>query len=147
LTEEALLNDSKGQNLRGVDLLVYKCLLTSINYCSVEIVDGVVSVEPETPPGKYRSSLDIWRHCKLFSPEITIFEVMDSMWNLTQDSVISCHYCSVVHRTVFFPLSRYGWMTGVAGSSFPTREYKMEFSSWKTINTPLESEDESDVDV
>jgi len=53
----------------------------------------------ETGINKWRSSLDIWRHTKFYKPEVTIFEVMEALYNMSKYYV--GHYCPDISRRVF----------------------------------------------
>jgi len=90
----------------------------------------------ETPADKWRSSLDIWRHILYGNPDVTIFDVMDSLYK-QQDNLLSL-YCNRIKRRVFrtrfnedFRLA-YGFMHKEAED-----EYQLEFIHWKEINRSL----------
>lgn len=53
----------------------------------------------ETTPGRLRSVIDIWRHLKKYNPDLTIFEVMDSIYK--DNSYLYSHYCGFIDRRVF----------------------------------------------
>lgn len=81
----------------------------------------------ETFPGKMRSSLDIWRHAKSVIPDIDIFTVMESIYNIKNQ--IYGHYCITVKRSVFMP-PRYS--SGVR--NILCREYNIMFSTWRCLH-------------
>jgi len=56
----------------------------------------------ETTKYRYRSSGDIWRHCKSVIPELTIYEVMDKLKEMALNKRVSCSYCSTVRKKVFY---------------------------------------------
>ncbi len=92
----------------------------------------------ETTPGRLRSSLDIWRHAKTALPDIDIFRVMEAIYRL-KDKVYG-HYCYMVHRSVFRLPDTGSWSVHrqpIGFRNFICREYKIKFSTWKKLHTPL----------
>ena len=113
----------------SLDDLVYKCLYYTNSYYSwVEIYPGMFEIE--TISGKWRSSLDIWRHVKHFRPEATIFEVMNSLYNI-KESLVG-HYCPDIRRRVF-KLNRFTFTSGLIDLDCPD-EYGLYFEDWREIN-------------
>ena len=81
----------------------------------------------ETSPGRARSSLDIWRHALSVCPELDIFTIMETIYNLRGS--LRVNYCSFVHRSVF----RRGHSEWDP-PNFLTREYGIRFSTWKRLH-------------
>lgn len=53
----------------------------------------------DTSSVRWRSSLDIWRHVIYYFPNITIFSVMKSLYNIREEC--GGQYCTTVHRRTF----------------------------------------------
>jgi hypothetical protein len=94
--------------------------------------------ELDTEGNRSRSSIDIWRHVKSYRPDVTIFEVMRSMYALSysEDRPLVGHWCSTVNRRVFrakedFP----NWNLLVADQS---DEYNLILDDWENIGTSTE---------
>lgn len=87
---------------------------------------------PETKQCRYgasRSATDIWRLCKKSRPDITIFEVMQTLHKMNIEGTISTWYCCTVTRRVF---------NNFGGSIYRynhdhTDEFGMTFDDWKEI--------------
>jgi len=91
----------------------------------------------ETRADKWRSSLDIWRHVIYRNPEITIFDVMTSLYDQQGKLLSLC--CNAINRRVFrtgigedFRVGAYGFKDKNIED-----EYMLEFISWKNINRKL----------
>ena len=113
--------DADGSN---IDDLVMEIITKSENYCSYNPNMGYV----ETIYGRMRSSLDIWRHAKSVLPDIDIFTIMESIYNIKE--LLYGHYCITVKRAVFrLPNS---WSSGV--SNFLCREYGIRLSTWRKLH-------------
>lgn len=114
----------------SINDLVMKVLSLTKRYSSYNLKTGA----KETKINRRRSSLDIWRHCKYFQPDITIFQVMRSLYKL--EPAINSNYCGFVYRRVFritdnlLPLYLRGHEVH--------DEYKLLFSSWRDIGLDLE---------
>lgn len=113
---------------REVDYLVRKVLEFSSQWYSYNTREE----EIETRPHARRSALDIWRHCKYYSRDITIFDVMASLYN--QRSILCGQFCNQVERRVFRIKEL------VKGSpelrDVTTQdEFGLVFEQWKEINT------------
>jgi len=85
--------------LSGVDSLVFKAIIFSRFCSSSSDIRGI-----ETGSSCRRSSIDIWRHIISTNPEITIFQVMESMYKLgdSQDITLGSNFCSWINRQVFY---------------------------------------------
>lgn len=112
--------------LLPLDLLILECLKLSLSYCSKDSVNDKI----ETEPNKYRSSLDIWRHVIYFNPEITIFDVMESLYE-NRGKLIT-HYCPDIKRRVF-KLPRDHYFTSMNDEDC-LDEYELTFYDWENIN-------------
>ncbi len=87
----------------------------------------------ETRRGARRSALDIWRHALVYKPELTIFEVMASIYRInitsTNDMTLRGWYCSTVRRLVFWE-NRGRWMI----ENRRVSEFKILFGDWGDID-------------
>ena len=83
----------------------------------------------ETNLGKWRSSLDIWRHVIYYKPEVTIFEVMEALYNRKKYYV--SHYCPDIQRRVFKLEKNYkdGYLQEIDRD-----EYGLYFYEWENIS-------------
>lgn len=100
-------------------------LLSQVNFSYRE--QGGIHIK-ETRMGAYRNSLDIWRHIILFHPDVTIFEVMAALFNLS--NILRGWYCSTVKRRVFWkePTNR-----GYSNTDYKD-EYGLYLLDWKNIH-------------
>jgi hypothetical protein len=109
--------------------LISKVLKRS--YCSSSLLeDGTL----DTPPGKNRSVLDIWRHVKFYLPEVTIFDVMYTLTTI-RDSYKS-FWCNNIKRRVFvdkFSENIYYKDYYRNDTENKMDEFNLPFFSWKTI--------------
>lgn len=115
----------------SLDDLVHGVLYTTHFARSINSVRTSV----ETWPSRNRSSLDIWRHCKYFRPDITIFEVMDSLYR--QQGKLKSQFCWQVMRRVFNSVealkSTHVWVSSIICHASNPDEYKMRFSTWSRL--------------
>lgn len=83
----------------------------------------------ETFYGRMRSAFDIWRHIKKYRPDVALFEVMNSFYEI-RDSLYG-HYCFVVKRSVF-TTERTTWREtiGFPVKNFRCTELNILFNSW-----------------
>ena len=88
----------------------------------------------ETRRDKWRSSLDIWRHVKLYKPKATIFDVMDSLFR--QQERLTGLYCITIKRRVFRAVSVDPFRAEIYEfrDKNEVDEYNLKFISWKGIN-------------
>lgn len=109
----------------SVDSMVLRCLKLTELYPSL----NTESKLKETRNGRRRSSIDIWRHIIFFFPEVTLLQVMKSLYNVQDDLYGS--YCYDVHRRVFF-LKNGSLFTGLSGvtSTDEEDEYGLTFDDW-----------------
>jgi hypothetical protein len=109
--------------------LVKECLLLSQEYCSYQ---GLIK---ETDRCRNRSSLDIWRHCKYFKPDITIFDVMHELYILGEENSVETLFCEEVQRRVFY--SDPGYFDGEDDFDDYCNEiydeYELLFKDWDII--------------
>jgi len=84
----------------------------------------------ETGRGRLRSSLDIWRHVKYFRPNISIFDVMNSLYEIKHELI--SHYCVTVNRRVFGLRKFYSRVYSLLENE--KDEYGMVFIDWENIN-------------
>jgi hypothetical protein len=84
----------------GLDTSIMRCLQYNKEYES--FFSGKNNEWCETPSGANRSVIDIWRHIKHYNPDLTIFEVMDCLYDLVyEDNDINCFICGDIGRRVF----------------------------------------------
>lgn len=109
----------------NLDSLVIWILDTS-NYCKSF---NVMSGKTETYCGKWRSSFDIWRHCKYYNEDISLENVMASLFRI--QSLLVGHYCCTVDRRVFKlkkNVDDYGLI------NYERDEFGLHFRDWKNID-------------
>lgn len=93
----------------------------------------------ETLPGRRRSVIDIWRHVINFKKDVTIFEVMESIYKLRLKLV--GHYCNMTRRSVFFARDS---LNGDSSEhtpfddddyfeDFECKEFGFDFSDWRRM--------------
>jgi hypothetical protein len=129
----------------SIDNLVYRALGFSRNCSSTRLLKPLEecllkdsttliynSYTKETSAGRNRSSLDLWRHLKFYLPEITIYDVMHSLYNLMQDKPIHSQYCYTVQRRVF-NCRESGYTAPINYGIQSKDEYGLLFSEWKNI--------------
>ena len=104
--------------------LVIKCLITTQRYSSYNYISG----REETRPNKLRSSIDIWRHCKFFEPEITIFQVMSILYKIKKE--LYANYCYIVRRLVF----KYQITEHIYYHNNYRDEFGIGFQEWENID-------------
>lgn len=97
-------------------------------------------VRKETSNLRYRSWLDIWRHITSIRPEVSVFQVMETLYKLKDE--IYGHYCPTVRRAVFCALSMRGWLTPIRERNFVARELRMIFRSWRNLTVGYNEEKE-----
>jgi len=121
LEETIVRLESDGSN---IDDLVMEIITKSTEYYSYNPNMNNI----ETGYGRMRSSLDIWRHAKSVLPDIDIFTIMESIYNVKE--LLYGHYCITVKRAVFrLPNS---WSKGVG--NFLCREYGIKLSTWRKLH-------------
>jgi hypothetical protein len=89
----------KKLNSTDVNAMVLRCLRLTIAYKSASVKMPLVEQCKENAS---RSVLDIWRHIIYYYPDITIFQVMNSLFDLVASSVVTTLYCNQIKRRVFF---------------------------------------------
>jgi hypothetical protein len=108
-----------------LDQLVLKCLDLSHDFYSQ--IKGMDSYQ--CTPNRKRSSFDLWRHCKVFIPDCTVYQVMDILFK-NRDK-ISCWFCCTVEARVF-KLHKY-WENGVSVYK-KYDEFGLQFNDWEDIS-------------
>ena len=117
------------RRLRKKDSLIME-ILSATEYLSSLNMIGFI----ETYPGRRRSAVDIWRHAVAIQPDISIFDVMESIYRCRK--YMAGGYCIQTRRTVFRLLSNMGqtvWSLEF-DRNFMCRDFGMYFSTWRTIN-------------
>lgn len=113
----------------NVDDLVLDILDRIYYYCSMN-TDNI----RETGPRRRRSVLDIWRHTQFYIPDLTIFEVMRSLFRLGNKNLISSLVCPGIGRRVFTAKIYYPYHY-MAGQDIKD-EFRLTFYDWETIGLP-----------
>ncbi len=114
---------------QSLETLIERCLQLMEIACSYNTETGAL----ETIDGKWRSSLDIWRHIKLFRPQVTIYQVMKTLWIIK--SKLVGHYCPDIRRRVF-KLKETNLTCGLVYGTMYKRqldEYDVDFPDWDTL--------------
>jgi hypothetical protein len=89
------LEDNPFKNL-NLDNSILECL-NIMRYC--ESYDE--NAHYECREGANRSVIDVWRHLKYFNPDLTIFEVMNTVYKLIYyDNLINTFICGDIYRRV-----------------------------------------------
>lgn len=91
---------------------------------------NIVSMEIETRGGKHRSSMDIWRHCKLYFPNVTLLDVMHELY--VNRFELRYQYCRVIYKRVFDIDCDY--RNSLQRDAEEIDEYHLIFRQWKNIN-------------
>lgn len=105
----------------SLDKLTYQVVLMTLSEDSYTSEDGF-----QCNRNRWRSSLDIWRHIIYFKPEITILQVMNSLFNI--GDTLSGHFCDNIMRRVF-RTKTYGRL-----SISERDEYKLYWKDWNNID-------------
>jgi len=84
----------------------------------------------ETCARSWRSSLDIYRHCLYYNKNITIFQVMASIYRIRTELI--GQFCNDIQRRVFC-LRKYHPGCFLLNVSHPD-EYGLIFSEWEDID-------------
>jgi hypothetical protein len=117
-----------------VDDMVVRALLLSKSHHS-----AFENGEIESYKNRYRSCLDIWRHIKYYYPDISIFDVMHSLYS-TYHIKTSGQFCCDVNRRTFKielgtpPRTNYMSRDGMhiyCNRSFD--EFGLDWEDWKDI--------------
>lgn len=86
----------------------------------------------ETSYGKFRSSIDIWRHIKFFRPRVSLISVMKAIWKICP--TLRGQYCVDVHRVVFKKNSVGGYTDPDMQRLKPTQsEFGILLRDWNKI--------------
>jgi hypothetical protein len=130
------------KNINAVinDWFVWTILESTGKYGSINSLTKI----KETYAGCNRSVLDIWRHCIYYRPELTIFDIMNSLYSLVYDGDISTLFCGNIERRVFYIYFSYneedddfsGEFDGYQDSSDEEEEdeFGLVFPEWCGIN-------------
>jgi hypothetical protein len=118
----------------SVDDMIVRTLQLAWDYASEHPENGFI----ECGSKRRRSSLDIWRHIKFYYPEVTIFDVMHSLYNLYRKEVYG-FYCTTVWRRVYKYKTYWSSgneelmadMSGQKNDNFD--EYGLEWKEWEDI--------------
>lgn len=105
----------------SLDKAVIRCLELMEKYPSIDQKTGY----QETRNGADRSAIDIWRHLQVDYPEVTLPEVMQTMYKIRRK--LNGHYCYVVKRRVFFLKSS---SFGILFDSRFKDEYGLKLRHW-----------------
>ena len=111
------------RKIEDLDLLVFRVIGCTGKYASINTENKRI----ETHSNRWRSSIDIWRHVKYYKPEVTIFDVMNSLYNMRNR--LRGQYCHLIYRRTF-KTSRGGYIYDQERGD----EYNLSFDQWKDIN-------------
>ncbi len=86
----------------------------------------------ETSAGRRRSAIDIYRHLKPYRPKLTLFAVMQTLYQLdaVEGKLVSC-YCNNVKRRVFILKETFPHKESM--HYFTDDEFGLEFPQWEDI--------------
>ena len=88
-----------------------------------------VKISLETTSGRWRSVYDIWRHVLYFNKEVSLLDVMASMYK--NKDKYSGHYCPDIHRRVFKYIQNRG--SAVDDDNY-SDEFNLKLRDWCEIN-------------
>jgi hypothetical protein len=129
--EDLKFNKSGTPNRRR---LVLSILEMCRNYGSTNQVTNKF----ETDAGRNRSAIDIWRHAKALYPNIDVFRIMETIWQLCEEGEVFGQYCHRVMRAVFRTWNHDGKDTDM---HFDCHEYDIVFNTWELLHeTPPSKE-------
>lgn len=109
----------------NVDANIVQLLKLSRNHGSYL----VGTLAQETSAGRYRSSIDIWRHYRFYDPNIKIADILNGLYRLYQKDQLYTHYCSTVQRRVF--KNMIGGRVMSANQQYQD-EYGLKLAQWST---------------
>jgi len=126
--EHGPLHFSEGHQPTGnsVRELVLSVLAAADNHAS--LTDHNTT---DTYPYKNRSSIDIWRHIISVTPDVTIFEVLRTLFELIRDKEVGSLKCPRIGRRVFRLKSVPGWTEDYG--RFELDEYGLLTADWEWI--------------
>lgn len=105
-----------------------KAILTMSQTCSsMNIETGIV----ETPRGKNRSVIDIWRHAIYMYPDMDIYRIMEAMHTLCKDGEVFGQFCRRIKRAVF---RNFNFSHLTTNMHFMCNEYAISFNSWEVLH-------------
>lgn len=119
------------------DSLIVSCLkLSKVLYSAIKSKDGFYYTE--TPPGRRRSVLDIWRHAKYINPNIDIFYVMRELYSIMErgEGKTNSLVCNGIGRRVF----RYTGLMSRNYSPDERDEFGLLFNQWENIGNESTTE-------
>lgn len=105
-----------------IDDIIKEILRYTTAYASLNMIGKI-----ETHRARKRSSIDIWRHTKFYFPDISIFDIMNGIWEI-RDS-LQTNFCSTVQKRVFRLAE-----TPIDYSENTRDEYRLLFKDWEGIN-------------
>jgi len=90
----------------------------------------------ETNYSRNRSSIDLWRHAKKFRPDISIFNIMSALFEIShnRENKIVSQYCGTIHRRVFSYTGSNSYSYGNIYHASYNDEYGLTFYDWKDID-------------
>jgi hypothetical protein len=125
--DEGIIDCSKQLKITGAISLttaIYNCLELATKYYSYSKPFDV-----ETEMGAARSSLDIWRHIKTYNPDITISDVINTMYKM--ENLLVGHYCDGIRRRVFkLQENELGWDFLMKDEK---DEYNLIWKDWENV--------------
>lgn len=112
-------------------------VLFIIKYSRVLDSKNLSTGKIETSRGRHRSSFDIWRHIKYFREDITLFDVMRSIYKLFKERKIGADYCYTVRRIVTWFGNSYQWDIGSTEYIIPKTVQRLQFRDWEHIGEEI----------
>jgi hypothetical protein len=100
--------------------------------------------ELECSSGRNRSSLDVWRHIRYYYPQITIYDVMNALYNIDEENDgYYGFFCGNIKRRIFKmgvghrTVENQDWQRNFNRSGVFDRnnldEYELFWNDWKDI--------------
>jgi len=125
--QRKIISELKEYKFDNINNLVIKVLDLSYHFYSRKLVDKRFTCSYD----KRRSSLDIYRHCKYFKRDITIFDVMNSLYSIGSP-ILYTIFCGNIMRRVF-KLQKNHYYIHFDNLDLKD-EYDLKFSEWNGIN-------------
>jgi len=127
-----VVNEWEIIKINAEDLTLNEVVELVLDYSSEYSSYNLMSHSRETLSNKWRSSLDIYRHTKYFIPEVTIFDVMNSLYEIKD--ILVGHYCGDIKRRVFKLEKNTSYCSLHTDGTSYYDEYGLTFENWKGIN-------------
>ena len=120
------------RNKYTVEYMCKRVLKLTREYPSYDIE----TKEIECRAGANRSSLDIWRHIKYYYSDITIFDIMNALYNIESQEYYG-FFCTTICRRIFknaYKNSNEDWQRNLRYFfNISCDEYGLVWDDWKEI--------------